>query len=108
MTFPSHLARALVDPDRGDLDYPSSSRAAAGSLLLASPYGTQLGARGLQQTTPVLVRLPLTAVAASAHEDLMQNTTDNLTHSYWVSTPHNRDQWILYDLRMSHGDLLEH
>lgn len=88
----------LVDPDSGDLDYPSSSRAADGSLSLASPYGKQLGARGLRQTTPVLVRLPLTAVAASSHEELMQNTTDNLTHTYWVSTPHNRNQWILYDL----------
>ena len=88
----------LVDPERGDLDYPSSSRAAVGSLSLASPYGKQLGARGLQQTTPVLIRLPLTAVAASVHEELMRNTTDNLTHTYWVSTPHNRNQWILYDL----------
>jgi parallel beta-helix repeat protein len=88
----------LLDPERGDLDYPSSSRAAAGSLSLPSPYGKQLGARGLKQTTPTLIRLPLTAVAASAHKDLMQNTTDNLTHTYWVSAPHNRDQWILYDL----------
>jgi len=88
----------LVDPQGGDLDYPCSSQAAAGSLSLPSPYGRQLGARGLHQTTPILVRLPLSAVAASTREDQMQNTTDNLTHTYWVSAPHNRDQWILYDV----------
>ncbi len=74
----------LVDPERGNLDYLSSNLAAVGSLSLPSPYGKQLGARGLEQTTPILIRLPLTAVSASVHEDLMQNTTDNLTCTYWV------------------------
>jgi hypothetical protein len=28
----------------------------------------------------------------------MANTTDNLAATYWHSAPHNRDQWVLYDL----------
>jgi hypothetical protein len=38
------------------------------------------------------------AIAASVLEDWMANTTDNLTATYWHSSPHKRDQWILYDL----------
>lgn len=88
----------LVDPAHGDLDYPPASPAAQGGLLLESTRGKQLGARGLRQTTPDFVRLPLRAVAASSNEALMAGTTDNLHHTTWDSGTAISDQWILYDL----------
>ena len=86
----------LIDPEHGNLDYPKTSPAADGSLALESPYGSQLGARGLLQTEPDFVHLSLTAIAASVHEDRMRYTTDRLQQTYWLSGDGvNRDQWIV-------------
>jgi hypothetical protein len=42
----------LSDPSHGQLDYPDTSPAAQGSLDLPSPFGRQLGARGLTPEIP--------------------------------------------------------
>jgi hypothetical protein len=88
----------LIDPEHGNLDYPSTSPATNGSLMLSSPLGKQLGARGLTQTSPDFVSLPLTAIAASTNFSLAANTTDNLFHTTWNSGSFNSNQWIIYDL----------
>jgi Carbohydrate binding module (family 6)/F5/8 type C domain/Right handed beta helix region len=91
----------LIDPEHGNPDYPSTSPAAKGSLTLSSPLGSQLGARGLVQTSPDFVLLPLTAIAASTNFSLAGNTTDNLSSTTWNSGSFNSNQWIVYDLGSS-------
>jgi len=88
----------LIDPEHGNLDYPADSLAAAGGLDLPSPYGRQLGAKGLVQTTPDFEPLPLTAVGASRNERRAKYTVDGNSWTTWDSAGANRDQWISYEV----------
>jgi len=83
---------------KGDLDYPNTSDAAKGSIdLSGSPYGKQLGARGLKQTTPYFAEIPLDAIDASIREDLMDLSVDG-TEFEWNSGADRSPQWIIYDM----------
>ena len=88
----------LIDPEHGDLDYPSNSLAAAGSLNLPSAYGNQLGARGLIQTTPDFELLPLRVISASRNEEKAKYTVDGNSFTAWHSGGANKDQWIVYEI----------
>jgi len=90
----------LIDPDHGQLDYPDTSPAAQGSLDLPSPFGRQLGARGLTPKIPTFHPIRLTAISASSNFSEAHYTTD------WKGEPlmgvwhgdSGKDQWITYDL----------
>ena len=65
---------------------------------LRSPFGSQVGARGLERSTPLYKRLPLRAVAASAEPELASLTVDGQRETYWVSKTATENQWIIWEL----------
>ena len=89
----------LIDPEKGNLDYTSSSPAAKGAAALESSFGKQLGARGLRRPVTRFVRVPMKAIAASVNEELMSKTTDGRYWTGWHSGEEMKNQWIIYEMQ---------
>jgi hypothetical protein len=89
----------LRDPEQGDLDYPDTSPGAEGGAELESPFGNQLGARGLRKPVTRFIRVLLKAIAASTNEAMMANTTDGRYCTGWHSGEETENQWITYEVQ---------
>jgi len=89
----------LIDPEKGNLDYPDSSDAAKGSLTLNSPLKNQLGARGLVNSLPNFEEVKITPISASDNPDLMGLSVDGIYTTMWHSdVGKTTNQWIIFDL----------
>ena len=96
------LDPALVNPGRGNLDYPAASPAAAGGVALDDPLGAQLGARGLPAPPQTWTPYPMKAIASSSPNSWytkvhLQDTVDNDQQSYWLSDS-SSNEFVTYDL----------
>ncbi len=89
----------LIDPEAGDLDYRDTSPAAVGGAKLDSPFGTQLGARGVRRPATRFLPVTLKAIAASVNENLMGYTTDGRYCTGWHSGTETANQWIVYQVQ---------
>ena len=88
----------LIDPDGGNFEYPGHSPVAKGGAALDSPFGSQLGARGLRRPATRFLSVPMKPIAASTSENLMGNTTDGRYCTGWHSGERTANQWIVYEL----------
>jgi hypothetical protein len=96
----------LIDPKNGQLDYPSSSKAASGGRNLSnipgrakSPYGSQLGARGLTIQIPVFSHIPLKVVRATSNANNAGATVDGVPDNTWIGK--STKESITYDMGSS-------
>jgi len=77
----------------GIRDYGGHSNLIESNIIYGCTYGISLNA------TRGGTRVLNNCISKVIHGyNPKHTTTDNLAHTYWVSAPHNRDQWILYDL----------
>lgn len=91
----------LIDPAAGNLDYPPTSPAAAGSLELDSPLGSQLGARGLPPTPARWTPYPMQAIDSSSKgtwftKNHLGASADDNQFTYWL-TATAADEFVTYD-----------